>query len=149
MLSQLFINMILTEITGNLFDANENICLAHCVSADFVMGVGIALQFRQKYGRVDELRQMNVKVGQCAVLDCTSRQIFYLITKEKYYLKPTCDTLKACLLHMKNIILTNNIKQIAMPQIGCGLDRLNWTQVKAIIIQVFGTTDLTICVYKL
>jgi hypothetical protein len=43
----------LTEIKGDLFDAKE--CLCHCVSADFYMGKGIAVEFKERFGHVDEL----------------------------------------------------------------------------------------------
>jgi len=42
-----------------------------------------------------------------------------------------------------------DIEKIAMPLIGCGLDRLDWEQVKDVIEDVFGETDIEILVCKL
>ena len=52
-----------------------------------------------------------------------------LITKERYFHKPTIITMRHALEKMKQICLENNIKKIAMPVIGCGLDRLNWNEI--------------------
>lgn len=35
---------------------------------------------------------------------------------------------------------------IAMPKIGCGLDKLEWSKVKAIIEEVFAGTDIEILI---
>lgn len=41
---------------GDLFSCSEKDALAHCVSADFRMGKGIAVLFKQKFGGVQELK---------------------------------------------------------------------------------------------
>ena len=40
------------------------------------------------------------------------------------------------------------IKKLAMPKIGCGLDRCSWMEVESIILDVFDGTDIdiTVCV---
>lgn len=82
---------------GDLFAAGPDISLAHCVSRDLEMGKGIAVRFKNLFGRVDELRAQEKDVGQVAVLpplvDGDKRHIFYLITKERYFGKPTYATL--------------------------------------------------------
>lgn len=40
------------EITGDIFDVQPPISLAHCVSHDFKMSRGIALKMRRKFGQV-------------------------------------------------------------------------------------------------
>ena len=49
---------------------------------------------------------------------------------------------------MKHICKTHNIKKIAMPLIGCGLDRLEWYKVSEIIKRLFSNTDIEILVCK-
>ena len=41
--------MIYKEVKGNLFDAPQGYCLAHCIAGDFGMGEGIATQFNEKF----------------------------------------------------------------------------------------------------
>ena len=58
--------MIFREIQGDLFSSNEN--LAHCVSSDFKMGLGIAKIFRKRFGCVNELLKQNKLTGDVAML---------------------------------------------------------------------------------
>jgi hypothetical protein len=43
------------EKEGDLFSVGENVSLAHCVSTDFDMSKGIAVEFKNRFGRVEEL----------------------------------------------------------------------------------------------
>lgn len=43
----------------------------------------------------------------------------------------------------------NGIKAISIPKIGCGLDRLQWTDVEKIIRGVFENDNVVISVYEL
>ena len=120
------------EINGDLFsDKDEN--LVHCVSRDLVMGAGIAVEFRRRFGRVNELKAQDANVGEMAVLRHDNRFIFYLVTKDRYWGKPTYTTLRSSLLKLKNYCLENQITSLSMPRIACGLDRLSWPKVKTII----------------
>lgn len=74
--------------------------------------------------------------------------MFNLITKERYFYKPTIITMKLALEKMKQICLESNIKKIAMPIIGCGLDKLKWEDVSEQIKNIFFNTDIEILVCK-
>lgn len=50
---------------------------------------------------------------------------------------------------MKSQILSQGIKKIAMPLIGCGLDKLSWQKVKLIILQTFHDIDMEIIICRL
>ena len=69
------------EKAGNLFDAPNNIPLAHCVSKDLKMSKGIAVMFKQKFGKVRELYEQNPEVGSLVKIFHKNRPIFYLVTK--------------------------------------------------------------------
>lgn len=135
------------EIEGDLFQCPDTSSLAHCVSKDLCMSKGIASIFKTKFGRVNELKRQAKNVGECAVLQFPSRYIYYLITKEIYRHKPTYANLEASLVWMKEHCQTNGVKELCMPQIACGLDRLVWKQVSAIIQKVFANVDISITVY--
>ena len=139
--------MKLIEINGNLF--NDNNSLAHCVSKDLAMSKGIATTFKEKFGNVDKLLSQNKNVGECAYLEMDDRMIFYLVTKERYYHKPTYDDLFKSLNQMKQLCIDNDIKKLSMPKIGCGLDGLQWNEVKEIIQDVLKEIDITINIYYL
>jgi O-acetyl-ADP-ribose deacetylase (regulator of RNase III) len=75
-------------------------------------------------------------------------RVLNLITKERYFHKPTYDSLKSALLVCWSECLHNDIKKIAMPVIGCGLDRLQWDKVSTLIKEVFKDTNIEILVCK-
>ena len=135
---------------GDLFEANNTTSsLAHCVSRDLRMGQGIAILFRQKIGRMDELEKANAKVGDIIVLKKARQFIYYLVTKEKYNDKPTYGTLRQTLLKMRDHAVKNEVGEICMPKIGCGRDNLNWEVVQQMIRTSFFHSDVKITVYQL
>uniref|UniRef100_A0A0B7A2D5 Macro domain-containing protein n=1 Tax=Arion vulgaris TaxID=1028688 RepID=A0A0B7A2D5_9EUPU len=140
---------VFTEVHGDLFKCSEVNSLAHCVSQDMHMGKGIALFFKKIFGGCDDLRAQGAKVGDVAVLTRENRYIYYLVTKLKYSDKPTYADLESSLRKMKDHCLKNNVKHLAMPKIGCGLDRLQWTKVRDLIKTIFLDTDIIISIYVL
>ena len=71
-----------------------------------------------------------------------------MVTKERYWHKPTYASLRATLVDMKMQVLSMQIKKIAMPLIGCGLDKLQWEKVKTLIEEIFSDDDLEIIVCR-
>jgi len=122
--------------------------LAHCVAQDFQRGSGIAGKFKEEFKGVGELLDQNVTVGGCAHLQRNNRYIFYLVTKEVSNGKPTYDTLRASLRTMKLKCLKLGVKKLAIPRIGCGLDKLDWSRVRSSIIEIFQDTGIEIHVYE-
>ena len=139
----------LVEVSGDLFSSPPSHSLCHCVSRDFRLGKGVAKIFRDKFGRIDELKQSGAGVTDIAVLKEGNRFIYNLVTKEVYSGKPTYDHLRQCLEKMRDHGLEHSVTQISMPRIGCGLDMLTWSAVKTLIKNVFLNTNITITVYTL
>lgn len=50
---------------------------------------------------------------------------------------------------MKDQLKQKNIKELYIPKIGCGLDRLNWNEVENMLISVFKDMDIVITVVTL
>ncbi|KAM7352761.1 terminal ADP-ribose protein glycohydrolase 3 [Cochliomyia hominivorax] len=141
-------NCTIKEISGDLFSADESYSMAHCVAADLKMGKGIAVKFRNKFGRVHILQQQNVKPGGVAILTDNSRFIYNLVTKQSSWGKPTYQTLHSSLSAMRDHMLKHNVTRLAMPRIGCGLDGLAWPKVKELIEEVFINDLVTIVIYN-
>ena len=141
-------NMIYNEEKRDLFKVSADYCLAHCISADFDMGKGIVVQFNRRFKIKSRL--MAEKPGytwqgpDCIVID----RVFNLITKKKYWGKPTLGTLTNAVEKMKEYAVKHGIKKIAMPIIGCGLDGLQWSEVSLMIQRIFQDTDIEILVCK-
>ena len=143
--------MIFKEINGDLFESDEKYTLVHCISADCAMGAGIAKTFDDRMPKMKKLLKSTIREnnmqGYFAILYQGERNVINLITKERYWHKPTYSSLKTSLLNAKNIAIRNDIKYLAMPVIGCGLDRLQWSKVSVMIKEVFADTDIEIVVY--
>lgn len=149
--------MKITEVKQDLFTVPKDYILVHCVSADFIMGAGIAKEFTKRGVRDYLQSKYSIhtrmeRVGKCILSFKTGwRAEANLVTKEKYWYKPTYDTLKKSLLSAKEVCISlddsyNGMVKLAMPKIATGLDRLSWTKVKAIIEEVFADTAVEILV---
>lgn len=142
--------MTLKEIKIDLFEyepTTQNFYYLHCISRDFALGLGIAKSFRNKFNLTKEVLTKGIIFNN---LSLTSN-VFNLITKSKYWQKPTYDSLRNALINVKKTIFAlngNNTKdiQLIMPKIGCGLDKLMWKNVKNIIKEVFDDTELDIVI---
>lgn len=144
------------EEVRDLFSVSDDYYLAHCISADFGMGKGIVVEFNKRFDMKSKLQSKypdylklwqtkNPYDGDCIL----EGRILNLITKERYWMKPTYDNIEKSLIICAITCLQNNIKKIAMPVIGCGLDHLHWDKVSKIIQEVFRELDIEILVCKL
>ena len=138
-----------TVVSGDLFSCPDTHSLAHCISADCRLGKGIALLFKKKFGGVPEMKAQHCKPGELAVLRRGERFIYALVTKKMYYDKPTYDTLRRSLHALKEHCAAHEVKHLAMPRIGCGLDRLNWDRVLSMIRSEFRDTSIEVEIYSL
>jgi hypothetical protein len=146
--------MILKEEQRDLFSVPHGYYLAHCISADYALGAGVAKQIEERYGMKEMLKRSLVgsfvdglelwdDLGPC----CIARaNVLNLITKKRCFHKPTLDDLKEALIDMRACCQERAIQKIAMPRIGCGLDRLNWDDVRPMIEEIFADTDIEIIV---
>ena len=151
--------MTYKEIQCDLFELDLNeYWFVQCVSADFAMGRGIALKFNEVFDSKVGLTNMydrsvvnalwNDLNGFCLIYNRT----FNLVTKEHYWEKPTINTMRNALMDLKNWCIHalpySNLERfsLAMPRIGCGLDKLKWEQVRDLIHEVFDDTDVDITV---
>ena len=137
------------EQKGDLFKMDDKYALAHCVSADFEMGAGIAVLFDKNFRCMkDKCRDMMSMA--CMSFPCIvpyaigENLIFNMVTKKNYWGKPTYITITKCIEEMAMLCRENNIKYLALPKIGCGLDRLQWAKVKEIIKENFKDLDIEI-----
>lgn len=128
---------------GDLFSVSDEYFLAHCISADCALGAGIAVKFEQKFKLRRKLLMLNKQIGKLSINNLIVGnsvligKVFNLITKEKYWHKPTYRDLELSLRHMAGYVDELEIKKITMPKIGCGLDGLSWPAVESILGVVF------------
>lgn len=156
--------MQLEIVKQDITTISSDFLICHCISADAAMGAGVALALVRRFPSMkSEVKDCLAtipfaqRVGQVVffVDDTTNAIVANMITKARYWEKsstmPQCvylDNLRQCLILVKQVMLERNIKKLAMPKIGCGLDRCSWMDVESIILDVFDGTDydITVCV---
>lgn len=146
--------MTVEIVKKDLFTVSDDYYLAQCISADFGMGKGIAVAFNEhfdmkhilqaKYPDYINMWHCKNEIGNCILED----RVLNLVTKERYWHKPSYVSLRYALRKMSFICDTKFIRKVAMPWIGCGLDKLEKEKVLAIIKEEFnriGDMEILIC----
>jgi len=114
--------MELIEKKMNLFNVDNKYYFAHCISADAgtdnrAMNLGIVVEFNKRFHMKSKIKEYarteQICIGDSILID----RVFNLITKSKYYGKPTYNTLINALKNMKNQIINNNIKYLSIPRL--------------------------------
>ena len=141
--------MNITFEKRDLFTVPQGYYLAHCISADFALGAGIAKTFDEVYNMrfklFREYDNYEYEGGDSLPID----NVFNLVTKKKCYHKPTYDSLREALECMKDEMEILGVTKLAMPRIASGLDRLDWNTVLEIICEVFEDMDVEILICEL
>ena len=97
------------EEMRDLFSVPDEYFLAHCISADFGMGKGIVVEFNKRFDMKRKLQKtypdyLNQWTHRKMIGDCIQQdRVFNLITKERYYQKPTYKSLTIALKEMKDL----------------------------------------------
>lgn len=146
--------MQINEIPGDLFTA-KNVIYMQCISADIACGKGITVAFNQHFDIKNRIKtdfnnqileQWDAGSIGFAVFE---NPVINLITKRRYFEKPTEESLKNALHDAARMCQQLNIKELAIPYIASGLDRMSWqTQVKPAIVDAFRELNINITVYS-
>lgn len=134
--------MIYNEEKRDLFSVPEDYYFVHCISADFALGKGIALEFKKRFDMKNRLKATEETDSKCILID----RVFNLVTKETWRRKPTMENVKESLSELRQQVDEKDIKKLAMPKIACGLDGLDWKNVSEQVRDIFSDTDVEILV---
>ena len=146
---------IFTEISGNLID-QKDCYYAHFISADFALGSGVSLELDKKYQLrkwlhncygvkwySDVYREFMPK-GVCLLN--RNNNIFNLVVKERYFKKPTAESIEESLKEMRLLCQREDVKRIAISKWDCTFGKkLQWQNVKQIFERVLH--DLNVEIY--
>jgi len=128
------------EALGDIFETSEEFHLVHCVSGDFKLSRGIALEFRRRYGHIEKLKQQHPKKTEIAYFKLGSRYILNLVTKEKCWQKPTLQDIYESLLNLRKSCQEVEIKK----RNESGLDQLDESTVLQMIKYIFQNFGISI-----
>lgn len=141
--------MIIINEKKDLFTMPHGYYFAHCISSDFALGAGIAKTFDAEYNMRFKLFKQHPNYtylgGDALLID----NVFNLVTKEKYWHKPTYESVREALESMRDQIEDMGGNKLAMPHIASGLDRLEWEKVYEIICEVFNDVDIEIVICEI
>ncbi len=131
------------EIFGDLFESRRQkkkgypYALAHCISADAVMGDGIVVTFCQHF---KDLRrgvesESSRRGSLIAILEEADQcWIYNLVTKDLCFQKPKVEDIRESLVLMREHALLNGVLEIHMPRLAAGLDRVEWNTTKQMLL---------------
>ena len=121
---------------------------AHCISRDYALGAGIAVEFDKRYDMRNRLLKLAEEKPETLDEKCIEvENVFNLITKEKYWQKPSYKSLEESLLEMKEKLSKNkNIKKLVIQKIVCGIDILSWDKFEPMVQYIFKDLDIEIVV---
>lgn len=138
------------EEQRDLFDVPAEYSLAHCVAEDLEMSRGIAADFKDKFGQIDELRGQNPRKGRTLQIvhqqDGVARNIFYLVTKRRSCEKPTYHDVWNALVQLREHLRAQGLRKLAIPKLACGLDGLDWRVTRSMLEVIFRSSDVEILV---
>ena len=79
----------------------------------------MGLVFRNLFGQIDQLRRQQIPLGGVGVLQQGGRYLYYLVTKQRFFEKPSYETLHQCLEELKSHMLKHHVKKLHIPKLGC------------------------------
>ena len=115
--------------------------------ADFKLGAGIARNIKQRFPTQYPYKEAIaseviwpqwITESQCFV--------YHLITKARYFHKPTYKALRVSFQAKQRHAQSNNVQRISLPQIVCGFDKLNWQKIRQLIHEVFQPRSIDLAV---
>ena len=150
---------MITYRQGNLLESGLD-AIAHGCNCEGIMNAGIARDLKNKFPQM--YREYNslcsahlAKPGEYHIYSSqNSPHIINLFTQKTIeegakieYIEDSLALLASKLPELKNKDV--DIKSLGMPRLGCGLGRLNWSQVRPVIERNLGNLDIEVIVYSL
>ena len=124
---------------------------AHCISADLAMAKGLARQVKSWYPAAASAIRLRYPPDIGSVLiyfdPISERYIFSLVTKFRYYHKPTYESVLASLYERREIVIDAGISHLSLPKLASGYDKLDFNIIFELICQVFDPLPITIYIH--
>ena len=153
MLEMFFREIIMLFILhGDIFSAPSDFSMGQCVSRDTARGMfrGIAVEFLKQFPGLQILRSIRVKLGTAEPVKIGDRFIYNLVSKSAFWLKPKLSSLENCLKSMKQHACLNGVRDIAIPKLGSGCDRLDFFgTVYPMVAEIFGDSLVNVHIYMM
>ena len=124
---------------------------AHFISADLAMAIGLARQVKSWYPAAPSAIRLRYPPDIGSVLiyfdPISERYVFSLVTKFRYYHKPTYESVLASLYELREIVIDAGISHLSLPKLASGHDKLDFNIIFELICQVFDPLPITIYIH--
>ena len=138
-----------TIVNGNIFD-HPTEAYINPVNCQGVMGAGLAKQMAQRYpvmlAEYKEACSNKLYQPGRVHLHTTEPFIINFPTKDQWTDSSRLEWIESGLIHLKDFIDFKEISLISIPKIGCGLGKLDWHDVRQLIVYILGYTN---CKYQI
>lgn len=143
-------------VKGDLLESRAE-ALVNTVNTEGVMGKGLALQFKEKYPENYRLYKVACKKGEVQVgkmfitTDCRldgSKIIINFPTKTSWRRPSEYSYIEDGLKSLRDEIIFREIRSIAIPPLGAHNGGLDWSKVKALIVNSLADIDCDIMLYE-
>ena len=148
-------------IEGDISDALEKkYIVVHCVSSDFEMGIGVARTLATLEPTLRPMmRKAHPMVSEDRFAPFTAvwesvegRCICNLVTKHKYFQKPTLDTLRISIMTLGSVLermIPSGDIHISMPMIASGADKIKWNKTESLLKELLSDRiNITVYTYN-
>lgn len=141
---------------GNILESEAKV-LVNTVNVVGVMGKGIALQFKNAFPQNFKVYQKACRDGVFDVGDLIvskessiygEKIIVNFPTKKDWRNPSEYIYIEKGLVALRDYIVSNSIKSIAIPALGAGNGGLNWDRVKGMIVDCLEGVDSDIIIYE-
>ena len=152
-------NLMIKICQGSIFDSKAE-ALINPVNCVGVMGAGLALAFKKRYPLNFQFYKDLCDFGALRLghplmyfeVNAEKTDYKFIVnfpTKHHWRDKSILESISYGLVMLDNLIHIYDIKEVAMPALGCGLGGLDWGDVKPLIYKQFEEYDyVTIHLYE-
>ena len=144
--------MVYREIHESIFELPADYYLVNCISADFSMRKRMNAEFNRRYNIKKTLQKKHPEYAKQYFFDkrrgdcILEGRIFNLVTRGKSSDQERYSGIVCALNMCKDICVKNNIKKLAMSQLGYGSKEVEWERMREMIMETFKHLDVGIVI---
>ena len=136
---------------GNLLNDQAEV-LVNAVNRLGFMGAGIALAFKLRFPKMFQSYKESCKNGaydeSCLTLYKDQDKVIANLRTVDDKLKGQYSLVNKGLMELRDAMLEQGLKTVAIPPLGCGIGGLDSKQVLKAIMEIFQKTDITVYLYN-
>lgn len=123
------------EVQKDLFDLPPYYNICYGIPADLSLGSETAKRLESYYHFTEKVE--NDYEDRCVGEAIWVRNLFLLMIANKKYEPITMTNLENCIEDLAQYCINEEVAYLAMPLLGCGKGKLNWEDVRSMIIRTF------------